>query len=212
MAPSHSTPDPLPHRPMRSTLLVLAATLTLAACIHVPVDERAPQTAFMGHLAELEGRAFEGRILVDDPPQEDSPFAGEKLVMHVRRVQPGRIEIPFHVGEDRSRTWVLTETEDGLRLKHDHRKPDGSEDELTQYGGDTSAPGSSHRQDFPVDRFSVELFERLDRSVSTTNVWAMEIQPEHTFIYELRRPGRLFRVEFDLTRPVDVPPTPWGHG
>jgi hypothetical protein len=32
-----------------------------------------------------------------------------------------------------------------------------------------------------------------------TNVWAMEIEPKQVFIYELARPGRLFRVEFDLT-------------
>jgi hypothetical protein len=30
------------------------------------------------------------------------------------------------------------------------------------------------------------------------------------FAYELRRPNRHFRVEFDLTRPVPAPPPPWG--
>lgn len=30
--------------------------------------------------------------------------------------------------------------------------------------------------------------------------WALELQPEPLFAYELRRPGRFFRVEFDLTR------------
>ena len=51
------------------------------------------------------------------------------------------IRIPFHVGEDRSRTWVMTPTSVGLRLKHDHRHEDGSEDEVTQYGGDTRGTG-----------------------------------------------------------------------
>jgi len=31
------------------------------------------------------------------------------------------------------------------------------------------------------------------------------------FAYELSRPGRLFRVEFDLTVSVPPPPPPWGH-
>jgi len=39
-------------------------------------------------------------------------------------------------------------------------------------------------------------------TVSTTNVWAVEIRPGQAFVYELGRPNRLFRVEFDLTRPV----------
>jgi hypothetical protein len=30
----------------------------------------------------------------------------------------------------------------------------------------------------------------------------MEVHPERTFAYELRRANRHFRVEFDLTKPV----------
>jgi hypothetical protein len=38
----------------------------------------------------------------------------------------------------------------------------------------------------------------------------MEVHPGRMFAYELRRPNRHFRVEFDLTRPVPAPPPPWG--
>jgi hypothetical protein len=39
----------------------------------------------------------------------------------------------------------------------------------------------------------------------------MEIMPGSEFVYELSRPGgRLFRVSFDLTRPLAWPPAPWG--
>jgi hypothetical protein len=38
-------------------------------------------------------------------------------------------------------------------------------------------------------------------------VWSLELNDTRTFVYELRRPsGRLFRVEFDLTRPVAQAP------
>lgn len=50
------------------------------------------------------------------------------------------------------------------------------------------------------------------RVVSITNVWAREIAPGAVFAYELRRPGRFLRVEFDLSRPVAPPPPPWGAG
>lgn len=46
--------------------------------------------------------------------------------------------------------------------------------------------------------------------MSIDNVWAMEIS-EGDFAYELRRPNRHFRVEFDLTRVVEPPPAPWGE-
>jgi hypothetical protein len=165
----------------------------------------------MQRIAQHCGQAFEGRILVDVPATPDDPFAGQRLVMHVRRCDADRIEIPFHVGENRSRTWVLTRTATGLRLKHDHRHEDGTPDVLTMYGGDTTSPGTAIRQEFPVDAESIALFQAQGRAASVTNTWAMEIEPGRRFLYELTRPGgRRFQVEFDLTRPIAPPPPAWG--
>jgi len=168
--------------------------------------------AFMANLATLCGQAFAGSVVADTPPPTgDDPFAGKPLVMHVRECSQGAIRIPFQVGDDRSRTWVLTRTDGGLRLKHDHRHADGSEDAITMYGGDTSGAGTATRQEFPVDADSVAMFTAAGMSVSNNNTWAMEIEPGEAFVYELSRPGgRLFRVEFDLTSPVETPPAPWG--
>lgn len=165
-----------------------------------------PQDAFWASLASLCGEAFAGE-LVESVPADDS-FAGKALVMHVRECADSVILVPFHVGDDRSRTWVFTRTADGLRLKHDHRHADGSEDAVTQYGGDTSSPGTAETQDFPADAFTAELLP-----VSATNVWTVEIVPGTRFTYALRREGteRRFRVAFDLATPVPAPPAPWGH-
>ena len=179
----------------------------LAACATTPVA--APKDAFFSRLSGLCGKAFEGRI-ASPPVAADRDFAGKRLVMHVRECSADTIRIPFHVGENRSRTWVVTRGRSGLRLKHDHRHEDGSEDKLTQYGGDASLPGSASRQEFPADAETKALFVRENIPQSLTNVWAMEAEPGRTFAYELRRPGRFFRVEFDLTRPVAPPPPPWG--
>jgi hypothetical protein len=176
-----------------------------------PRPAAGPADAFLERIAAHCGQAFEGRIVANEPADPNDPFIGQRLVMHVRECRDGELMIPFHVGEDRSRTWIITRTETGLRLKHDHRHQDGTDDVLTMYGGDTTTPGTERRQEFPVDEFSKDLFRRQNRAVSLTNVWAMEIEPEQTFVYELARPGRLFRVEFDLTSPVAVPPAPWGH-
>ncbi len=190
------------------TILFIAA-LALAACASVRPSQPADQ--FMARLQALCGKAFEGRLVTSDPA--DEAMAGQRLVMHVRECRPGEVRIPFHVGEDRSRTWIITRTATGLRLKHDHRHADGAPDELTMYGGDTAAPGTAGRQEFPVDAESVALFTRTGRTVSNSNVWAVEVGPG-LFAYELRRPpvpgGRFFRVEFDLAGPVAPPPPPWG--
>ncbi len=188
--------------------LTAAALLFLQSCATAPAGG-APADAFLAQVAALCGQAFEGRIASPAVPADES-FAGKRLVMHVRGCEEGRLRIPFHVGEDRSRTWVVTRTDAGLRLKHDHRHEDGGEDKLTQYGGDTVAPGTSARQEFPADAFSRDLFTRTGRAVSVPNVWAIEVHPGRIFAYELRRPGRFFRVEFDLNRPIAPPPPPWG--
>jgi hypothetical protein len=194
--------------------LAIALSLLLAGCA-TPAP-RAPDTTpadrFFAQLQALCGRAFAGRVVVDTPAAATSPFAGKALVMHVRRCAPDRIEIPFHVGDDRSRTWVVTRTGSGLRLKHDHRHADGSHDAVTMYGGDTVAAGTDVRQAFPLDAQTTALFTKEGLPASLTNTWALEIEPGQRFVYELSRPGgRLFRVEFDLAAPVPVPPAPWGH-
>jgi hypothetical protein len=190
------------------------AVLLLAGCGGgAPLSEPAgPADAFLAAIASHCGRAYAGRVLVDRPPSDPDAFSGQTLVMHVRECGSEAIRIPFHVGDDRSRTWVLTRTDSGLRLKHDHRHEDGRADAVTMYGGDTTAAGTARRQAFPVDDDSVAMFEREVLTASVTNVWAMEIEPGRRFLYELSRPGgRLFQVEFDLTAPVATPPTPWGH-
>ena len=165
---------------------------------------------FLSALGRYCGQAFAGRIVANEPAAVNDPFVGKPLVMHVRHCTPGELRIPFHVGTDRSRTWVLTRTGAGLRLKHDHRHEDGSPDVLTMYGGDTTGPGTATRQEFPADAESKALFERQGLAASLANVWAMEVEPGRRFVYELARPGRLFRVEFDLSRPLPPPPPPWG--
>jgi hypothetical protein len=186
------------------TLTVLAVLVT-AGCA-TPV---ASPPTFFTSLSALCGKAFEGRI-ASPPAAADSSFAGKRLVMHVRECSADAIRMPFHVGDDRSRTWVITRNAAGYRLKHDHRHADGSEDTVTQYGGDTAAAGTAVRQEFPADDFTKALLVREGNLAGVDNVWAVEVHPQRMFAYELRRPGRFFRVEFDLTRPVAPPPPPWG--
>lgn len=165
-----------------------------------------PADAFWASLSELCGQAFEGRVEESIPP--DPGFDGETLVMHVRECGDDEMRIPFHVGDDRSRTWVLTRTDDGLRLKHDHRHEDGSPDEITDYGGDTPDAGTATRQDFHADDHTAELVP-----AAATNIWTVGVDRDAgTFTYALRREGtdRRFRAVFDLTQPVDPPPPPWG--
>ncbi|HYC69087.1 hypothetical protein [Brevundimonas sp.] len=189
---------------MKTLTLAAVAALFLSplvgACASTP-EPAHPQDAFMARLNALCGQRFEGRVVSADPA--DADFRNNRLVMHVRDCSAGEVGIPFAVGEDRSRRWLITRTTAGLRLKHDHRDPQGVIHGYHMYGGDAVGPGTAERQEFPVDKESIDQFVAGGATVSTTNVWAVEVHPERMFAYELRRPeGRFMRVEFDLTRPA----------
>src|SRR5688500_140584 len=122
--------------------LLLAATLLLTACATpdgaapVASDKAAtPADKFYQSIAALCGQSFAGKIVANTPASATpDPFAGKVLVMHVRDCSDAELRIPFHVGDDRSRTWVVTRWAGGLRLKHDHRHADGSPDAVSLYG------------------------------------------------------------------------------
>jgi hypothetical protein len=187
-----------------------ALTLFIAACDtsgkNADVAEApSPPGAFWAELTALCGNAYGGRVAESVPP--DTVMSRQSLVMHVRECSADTIRIPFHVGENRSRTWVITRTASGLRLKHDHRHEDGAPDSVTMYGGDTHDEGTAGRQEFFADSITGSLIP-----AARTNVWTLEIHPGHMFIYALRREGsdRKFRAEFDLTATVPPPPPAWG--
>ena len=180
---------------MRRAVLLLL--LALGSCATKP-PPAAPEDVFFTRLQALCGARFEGRLTTADAA--DAAMQGQRMVMHVRDCAPGEVRIPFQVGADRSRTWVVTRTAAGLRLKHDHRHEDGTEDARSNFSGVSRAPLSAERVEFPADAFSQALFTTQGIPQSSANVWALELRPGALFAYELRRPGREFRVEFDLSR------------
>ena len=194
--------------------LLLLAVLAPAACSwpHRKAPEgAAARDAFWNNLSALCGRAYEGRIAANaGGGAGPDPFDGKTLVMHVRECSAGEIRVPFHVGDDRSRTWVFTRAAEGLRLKHDHRHADGSDDKMTMYGGDAAGPGAPEKQSFPADEASRAMFVAGGIPQSAANVWVAGLTPGKTFRYGLERPGREFRIDFDLTKEVAAPPAPWG--
>lgn len=173
---------------------------------------QSPQDKFWADLQKLCGKAFAGTIAEDTANSPD--FAGKALVMHVRSCEKNRIRIPFFVGDDRSRTWVLTRRGDRIELKHDHRHEDGKPDKVTMYGGTTNNPGEPTRQFFPSDEETTRVvaLPQGNAPSAAANVWWIEHVAGEYFTYNLRRLAspRLFTVKFDLTKPVAAPAPPWG--
>lgn len=183
--------------------------LLLTVLMTLPAVVLASETVdgYWAKLEQLCGQAFEGRLLASP----EGHMEGERLLMHVRECSDQRIRIPFVVGENLSRTWVLTRTEvDGaarIELRHDHRNPDGTPEDVTLYGGPSPNRGSANAQIFPADDQTLDSLPD-----NYPNVWMMEVHPGEKFTYYVRRQAtdRYYHVEFDLSRPVEPPPAPWG--
>jgi hypothetical protein len=196
--------------PARNFSLAAAA---LAALLIAPLSAQADDAmfedsvnGFWDNISALCGKAFAGEAT--RAPAGSTAFEGLRLVMHVRACEENRIRIPLAVGDNLSRTWVLTRHEDGrLELRHDHRHEDGSDEDVTMYGGFTPNTGTRYEQIFPTDARTMETLPG-----SYPNVWFMGVTPGEAFVYAVDRLGtdRGYRFEFDLTVEVDAPPAPWG--
>lgn len=165
------------------------------------------QEAFWSALAAHCGRAYEGEISDVTPYYRDG-VVGRRAVIHVFDCSDDRIHVPFHLDDNASRNWILTRVDGTLRLKHDHRNPDGTEEEISQYGGDAPVPGLATRQIFPADAHTARILpERAD------NFWFLDFVGEDVLQYGVHWPtaGHSIRFSFDLSRPVDPPPPPWGY-
>ncbi len=211
------------HTPILATLLIMVVAV---ACSdpensEAPSDgpdigfEYAPeernysqqQIAFWNSIQSHCGNAYEGRI-ADATPHYSNIADAERIAIHVRDCTEDLIHISLHVDDDHSRNLLLTRESGTLRLKHDHRNPDGSEEVITMYGGDAPKPGLETRQIFEADDHTAEILpDRFD------NFWFLDMMDEETFAYGVHWPkhGHSIRIEFNLAERVEAPPVPWGY-
>lgn len=165
-----------------------------------PATAIAPeQEEFWANLEAYCGQAFAGEAtnMREGDTRRRELYEGRAMVAHFRQCLDDELRMPAHIDDDRSRTWLLTRVDGGLDLRHDHRRPDGTDDDQTMYGAATSEPGTPLRQEFTRE--------------GQQGYWVFELVPGERFSYGNHTGEEyLVRFDFDLTEPVDPPPAPWG--
>lgn len=142
------------------------------------------QAAWFAALGKLCGATFEGASVFPRDPGD--AFAGKTLVAKVASCTADEIRIPFAVGADTSRTWIVRRDREGLTLKHDHRHADGTPDAVTMYGGAASAAGTALSQSFHADAHTARLIP-----AALTNVWTLSVAADgRSMVYYLERDGK----------------------
>ena len=147
-----------------------------------------------GVLQNCVGRPL--RAPLSSPQDPEHPLVGKKLVITIESCSDTQIRIPFQVGEDKSRTWILKVDKTGLLFKHDHRHADGTPDAVNMYGGWAASDGTEHRQRFPADSETKKLIPE-----AATNVWMIEIDPDKDqLVYYLERHNQpRYKAVFKMT-------------
>ena len=183
------------HKLKVSFLFVLLSSFSLHANdkISGQTKDNNEQTKFFKLLSRLCDKTYDGKTIYPNIPSD--PFVGVKLSIYFEQCSNTEIQVPFHVGNDTSRTWIITKTDKGLLLKHDHRHKDGTPDEITMYGGYADINGSSISQSFHADEQTTQLIP-----AAKTNVWKLSFDNKaQTLTYYLERNSKKrYKAVFNL--------------
>lgn len=189
-------------------LLCLAVGLSACSVKNEPVAEASLHDVYLDNLRQHCGQAFAGRLTYE-PPGDPMLDEEDLLIVHFRECEGDVLRVPFHIQKadgtwDRSRTWNFFRRDEGLELRHDHRKPDGSEDEVTWYGGPSHGEPGATQMEFISHERTAET--------GVYRGWRIIIEPNVRYTYGTISEGEwTWRIDFDLTTPVEPPPAPWGH-
>ncbi len=157
----------------------------------------AEERAFLNNIARLCGQTFAGRESFIADGRES--WADKNFVMHVTVCEEDRVYVPFHLDDDRSRTWMFLVEDGRLRFRHDHRHADGTPEEITLYGGYADGDGTTLLQSFPADEYTCELIP-----TACNAVWRVFLSEDLlTFTYQLLyQEELLFEGSFDISRNI----------
>ncbi len=156
------------------------------------------ERGFLNNLASLCGQSFRGEQVYLAEGRDS--WEDKELIMHVTVCEEDKVHIPFHVDDDHSRTWMFLVENGRLRLRHDHRYPDGTPHDVHLYGGYSDGKGTEFWQNFPVDEFS----KREVLEDEHGREWMVVLDEDMTtYSYRLLYHGEIvLQADFDLTEPI----------
>lgn len=158
------------------------------------------QEKFLANYQEFCGYAYEGKATINEI-SSGGAFENVRLIMILETCEDDLIRMPFYVGSDHSRTWVIQMKDGHLHLSHDHRYEDGSQHEANFYGGYSDDRGTDFKQYFPADEQTIK--ERPGRLINTWSK-AFDIEGGNYFYRLYQNDVLRFEVVFDLTNQLPI--------
>ncbi len=182
----------------KSKLIAAFAMLALAACggPSGPGDVGGvPDGAFWKTLQPACGKLLPGDMLSRRSADRDWRRAGVSL--DVVECSREGVRMVLAVGDDRSRSWILTPQDGGILFRID--RAEGTGPGVTGYGGLSTEGADAMRQIFPTDDVTKEIFTERNLVLALDNVWSLTLDPESGHLtYEVERTSGGRKMRFDL--------------
>ncbi|MXO86593.1 hypothetical protein GRI38_11215 [Altererythrobacter aurantiacus] len=196
----------IPPALLSPALLLLAASCSEPAEqaeTGMPAEEEVDAPGFWTALSSHCGRTYSSQMAQASPTIE-APVTQGDMLMSITQCSDTRIVMPFYTQDERgdwlrARQWIFARDETGgLAMRYERRRQDRSGDTVTLFDA-AEASGNA------------AVFERRGWSERAANSWRIAVDPagkdDAQIAYELAdAPGRPYRITFDASRPVPLPP------
>ena len=176
---------------------LVLVSLLMGSCSGVKPTLAKPTKSFYDKLQGYCGRQLPGVVLY--PTGKEAPFQGLEITMMVEACSTKEIRMPIQVGPKIYRTLILGQDKNGYTLRHENKRADGTQAEISMYGGQTNGTNDSYLLLFPADGYSRQLL-----GAELNYAWSLAFNSDKsTLSYMIENDGKLtLQIDFDLTHPV----------
>lgn len=186
-------------KPVENAVWILIFCISSACGSLKPATAIAKPTedSFYQQLQAYCGKKLIGHVLY--PAGKEAPFQGMEIWLEVAQCNQKEIRLPIYINRKIYRTLILSQDKTKYILRHENKRPDGSQAEISMYGGQTAGKNDTYLLLFPADDYSRQLL-----GAELNYAWSLAFNSDKsTLSYMIENDGKLtLQLDFDLTQQV----------
>ena len=176
-------------------LLLLFCFLSLFTGCTTPKPVARPAAlSFYKQLQLLCGKKMNGMVLY--PAGAEAPFKGMAIWLEVTQCSDRELRMPIYIDNKVYRTLIVGQDQTGYTLRHENKRPNGAQADISMYGGHTTDAGTGYLLIFPADGYTKQLM-----GPELNYVWSLAFNNERTTLsYMAETDSKLnLQLDFNLT-------------
>jgi hypothetical protein len=156
------------------------------------------ETSFYQQLKQHCGQKLNGEVLY--PTGKEAPFRGMPIWLELEKCSDKEIRMPININQKIYRTLILSQDKTNFTLRHENKRADGTQAEISMYGGQTADIKDTYLLLFPADGYSRQLL-----GAELNYAWSLAFNSDKSILsYMIENNGKLtLQIDFSLTKPLD---------